>query len=553
MAKTKAQVERTEQVRQRLTSEGPVRLDFASVKSGRSKAAKEAGYESTGIEVHEIHPSLESATRRIDEESVRAGTITTPSGLSVRVSRKQGEKDFGPVGQGLGPQQGKTPLPPVQEGMSQKFRQRIGREHGPEVAARLTAEAKAIAARPNPLASDGMVNLIATMHTPSMGGNRAPGGLSALARDAGERSQIPADKRWSKATHGPLPKELKGVRALFRGGPAFDSGRDLALHSLGYTDEVQQRLFDATRERIRASSSPTAPALSEAEVYARAHGQLQEHLDEALHGSRDVGKESRETDVITSGGTAAQAISGLGRSEPNTLGMTPGRSPEQVAMRKTARDLVRAGGKGGKAGPWAANLNKPGGEVTRTEQQPVIDELTGEQAINEKGKPRVKTVKATRKLTAVDMALHNDLERLTKEQEARRALGKHPEEYNVFSPGAEVEQRGEVEAQPAISTGPSLAAGPRRPSQPVGVAVAARGKVLPPGQRVEGEISPLPPNLPTEPARLGRTRAERGLSDIRDSRKSMRGGLAPLPRDYGSAIARYEAGRSSVQPRSGRR
>lgn len=176
MAKTKKQKELTAQVEQRLTESGPVRVDASAVRSG--------GERGHTLRVNEIHPSLEGGTERLRGLGVDTGTVTTPDGLSVVVSKNSRNPQYSPVGEGMSESKKGRDLPPgPQEGVSPRFEQRIGYEHGPEAAAKHVAEAEKIAARPNPLRSDGLVDAVMALHSPSVGGNRRrPGELSALAR-----------------------------------------------------------------------------------------------------------------------------------------------------------------------------------------------------------------------------------------------------------------------------------------------------------------------------------------------------------------------------------
>ena len=504
MGKSAAQKRATEQVNQRLTESTPIRLDTESVVSGKSGGAKDA----TTKNINEIHPSLASTTQRMEDENVAAGVVTTADGLQVRIAKNNKYKAAGYQPQSLEtsetPRKGVAPQPPLQEGVSQKFHQRIGRAHGPEKAAELTAEADAVAARPNPLRSDGLISNIVGQLTPSMGGNRLSmgGSLSALAKD-----------------------------------PTKKMGEHQALRRLGYTDEVQTKLLGAARDRIARSQqgrAPGIPALTESEVAARAYAQVTEHLDEALHGTKSGRLEQRDLAVAAQGDVNAQQGSSIKEGSPEEgaalpvaepkgprLGMSQRRTPEQQAARAAVRGMVRQ--KGG----WGA-INKE----------------------------------------ALAEASKNDLEEVTLRQEARRALAVSAEDRDTMSPGANPEQKARSRAQPVFSTGPATPFADTSPGLGVGIPseeAVARGKkaakirkgekvtasnpakVSAPGPAQAGEVSPIPTDLPTEPARLGRTRAERGV----------RGSTAPwAPKDngvaktYGDEIAAYEASRPKVTPKT---
>lgn len=462
--KTAKQKEAQAQVEQRLTGEGSVRLDASAVKSGGSRGSTTS--------VSEIHPSLEGATQRLDSAGLAGGTVTTGSGLSVRISRSNANKAAG-----FNPQAASA-----QEGVSQRFEQRIGYEHGPEAAAKHVAEAEKIAARPNPLRSDGLVDAVMALHSPSVGGNRLGHGgrMSALARMDDQF------KPSSKIESGPLtisavsdvarPASQRGVSpstAKLVGQDAYaTSGKDLALHTLGYTPSVQQTMLSTARDRIARRSANGDPRnrLSDTQIKSRAYAQVNEHLDEAIHGTRKVGHESALiNDAIQNAGGSIETATSPGSPRPQKkakgggLGMTASRTPEQRAQRATVRDLTRGG-------KW----------------------------------------NALRDADALDAAVKNDVDLMTAKQKARRAGGKHPEEFNTMSPGADVEAAGRRHAQPVFSTGPAV---PFKPTQEPGVGVPSEGpgsKVLPPRPR-EGAVSPIPTNLPTEPAKIGRTREERGF------------------------------------------
>lgn len=521
MGKSASQKRETARVQKRLTESGPIRLDVESTTSGKSGGAKEA----TKKTAYEVHPSLESATQRMDDLGVNQGTVTTSDGLQVRVSRANTNKAAGFQPQSLETSEtrkGQAPHPPLKEGVSQRFEQRIGHEHGEEKAAALTAEADEVAARPNPLRSDGLVDRMVQMFAPSMGGNRRGHGgrLSALARD--DDAVLPQSK---VARSAPSAETAAKFPELAR-GPVFSGTKDMALNMLGYGDDVQTKLFGDAKEAIakrQATRRRDVPALSESEISARAYGQVNERLDEALHGTKPDNKEPTDSDVTLINELADQVAGGshgydVRRNSPGEggglpptraeaptgrrPGMTQSRTPQQEAMRKGVRALVR------QRGGWSA-LRGP----------------------------------------AVAEAANNDLKEITLRQEARRAQAVAPEERNTMSPDADPERASRRHAQLVVSTGPAVPFKDTSPGPGVGVASEPDKKVLPARPR-EGAIDPLPPNLPTEPARLGRTRAERGLSDIRDSRREMRGGLAPLPKDYSGAVAGYIESRPELSPKN---
>ncbi len=445
--KTAKQKELTAQVEQRLTGEGSVRLDASAVKSGENQKGI-----ANVARIHEIHPSVESSTQRLEGAGLAGGTVTTGSGLSVRVSRSNANKAAGYKPQSS--EMGNAGAPALQEGVSPRFEQRIGYEHGPEAAAKHVAEAEKIAARPNPLRSDGLVDAVMALHSPSVGGNRLGrgGSLSALAKMDDQF------KPQSKVARQPAPAD--GPASLKQGAYAT-SGKELALHTLGYTPEVQQTMFTSARNRIARRSANSRAPLSGTDISARAYAQVNEHLDEAIHGTRKVGHESALiNDAIQNAGGSVETATSPGSPRPQKgskgggLGMTKSRTPEQRAQRATVRDLTRGG-------KW----------------------------------------NGLRDADALDQAVKNDVDLLTAKQKARRAGGAHPETFNTMSPGADVEAAGRRHAQPVFST---LDPGVGKPSE------GPNSKVLPPKARA-GAVSPIPSNLPSAPAKVGRSREERGL------------------------------------------
>ena len=484
MAKSKRQKELTAQVQERLLSEGPVRVDASAVKTGGEKGGTKR--------LSGIHPSLEGATQALDEAGLRSGTITTPSGLSVQVTKGARAQNYEPLGQGLSEERKGSTLPPVQEGVSQRYEQRIGHEHSEARVAELTAEADAVARRPNPLRSDGHVDMLVGLNTPSIGGNRLGrgGSLSALAK---------LDDVHQPQSKISLPKVDKDTASNFpslKNGPLVSGYRDLALLSLGYTDEVQSAMLKTARDRIqRRQGRGQVAALTEHEVAARAYQQVNEHLDEALHGTRRTSRNRNEEMIADLADQQAAGSRGFGVTTETSrdtatpggrerkgggLGMTAKRTPEQRAQRKAVMALTR------QRGGWAALQNAD----------------------------------------HVAEAVQNDLDLLTAKQKARRAGAIAPEERVTDSAGAHPEQKARRHAQPVFST-----------SDPgVGIPSEAKGRIIPTSAR-PGAVSPIPPNLPTEPAKIGRTREERGVS---------------TPRNYGPAIAAYEASRPQVTPKSQR-
>jgi hypothetical protein len=389
----------------------------------------------------------------MSESGLQGGTVTTNSGLSVRVARpKSGAEGYSPQS----PQMGNPKAPALQEGVSPRFEQRIGREHGDAVAAKHVEEAHRVESQPNPLRSDGLVDAVMSLHAPSVGGNSLGrgGSLSGLAkqdeafkpsskiRSASEaRAQQPAD----------VPKPLQSEAH-------FPSGRDMALHTLGYTPSVQQSMLGSARDRITRRTANSRAPLSSTEVTGRAHAQVQEHLDEAIHGTRDVGSEPKPINDLLSAGGGIETAAGAGNPAPPTtkskgggLGMTKSRTPNQRAMRNTAADLTRGG-------KW--------------------------NALNDSD--------------ALSAGAAQDTAVITAKQKARRAGGKGAEEYNTYSPGADIDSAQRRHAQPVFST-----------SNP-GVGTPSEGpnsNVLPPRQRA-GAVSPTPSNLPSGPS-VGRSRAQR--------------------------------------------
>ena len=481
--KTKKQQDAQSQVEARLTGDVPVRLDASSVVAGGSKGGATKS-------LREIHPSLESATTALEGAGLQQGTITTSSGMSVQVSRP---KSTGPAPyKPQAPEFGNPKASPVQEGVSQRFEQRIGREHGRAKAAELTAEADAVGRAPNPLRSDGHVDLLTSLHSPSMGGNRLGHGgqLSALAK----MDDMSLAQSKLKSRGGPRP-DTSNFPSLAN-GPAFQGGKDMALHALGYTDAVQTAMLGTARDRIaRRQGRGLSPALSEAEIHSRAYGQVNEHLDEALHGTKQMRKGDSTQSLINDLAAQQEAGSrgysvkrdapeeGAGQAPrrgpaPTGPGMTKSRTPNQRAQRQAVRDLTR------QPGGWSALQDAD----------------------------------------AHTAAAANDLKVLDLRQKARRAGAVAPENRNTDSPGAQPEQKARRHAQPVFST-----------SRP-GVGVSSEpGKAASPVRARPGAVSPTPSNLPTEPARLGRTREERGLG----------------PRDYTPDIKAYEASRPKISAKTG--
>lgn len=450
--KTKKQTELTQQVQKRLTGEAPVRLDAQAVQSGGERGSTKT--------LSEIHPSLESATSALEGAGLQGGTVTTGGGLSVRVSRANSTQPWSPQAPELG-SGGKSAG--MQEGVSQRFETPIGRDQGPHVAAKHAAEAEAIARRPNPLRSDGLVDAVMAVRAPSVGGNRLGhgGALSGLAK---------MEDAYLQKSRVQIPKNTGGGNFPSLQQEAYATGpRDLALKVLGYTDEVQNAMLATARSRIsrrqgRAGFAPLSPT----EVTARAHGQVQEHLDEALHGTKRVGHEEAVVrEAVAHEGMGIETAAGQGtlragaKTKGGGLGMTKSRTPNQRAQRATVAGLVRGG-------KWNA-LRDP---------------------------------------DALDTAVKNDLDLMTAQQKARRASGPHPETFNTMAPGADVEQASRRHQQPVFSTGPRA---PWASTSTPGVGVLPeKNAPLAPSSR-PGAVSPVPPNLPSEPAKIGRSREERGL------------------------------------------
>lgn len=444
--KTKKQQELTEQVQQRLTNDGAVRLDASAVTSGKSGGASEA----TKKTVSEIHPSLESATSTLESAGLQGGTVTTNSGLSVRVSRANSGQPWSPQAPELG-SGGKSAG--MQEGVSQRFETPIGRGSGPAAAAKHIADAEDVARRPNPLRSDGLVDAVMSVRAPSVGGNRLGrgGALSGLAKM--EDAVLPKSR-----VQTPTVKDGGNFPSLQQ--EAYATGpRDLALKVLGYNDAVQNAMLGSARDRIIRRQGRGNVFQHPNEITARAHEQVQEHLDEALHGTKSVGhSESVVREAVSHAGMGIETLAGSGTLRPGEkakgggLGMTKSRTPNQRAQRDTVAGLVRGG-------KWNA-LRDP---------------------------------------DALDTAVKNDLDLMTAQQKARRAAGPHPETFNTMAPGADVEQASRRHQQPVFSTS--------RPG--VGV-LPEKNAPLPPSSR-PGAVSPTPPNLPSEPVKVGRTREERGI------------------------------------------
>lgn len=507
--KTAKQKDLTAQVHQRQTGADWVRVDASSIKGGKNQKGI-----ANVVRTNEIHPSLESGTESMSEKGLQGGTITTPDGLSVRVSRMKGGDSYSPQSREMG----NPNAPALQEGVSARFERRVQRDTGPEVAARLNAEAEEIARRPNPLRSDGHVDALMALHSPSVGGNRRqPGAMSALARmdeqfKPSSRAKDVPD--WGDVSDGPVDKPLQGARNLMEAGPVFHGGRDIALHTLGYGEDVQKALLEGARDRIaRRSQSDPRNQLSDLQIKSRAYEQVNERLDEVLHGTKDIGP----------GGTSP-----IDMGKPSGLGMTPKRTPEQEAQRKVGRELITSGSRRDKsaapdkagrvphmAGPWAANLNKPAGEITREETHPVRNEHGEVVRDEDTGEPETKKVKVSRPVTAVDRARTNNIDLLTKQQEARRRS--LPAPNSTLEEGANVPALHRTHTQPPFSTnnpGVSLPQSYGRPSAKLGKdqskITMETAPVLPARPR-EGAISPVPPNLPTGPGKIGRTREERGI------------------------------------------
>jgi len=455
--KTKKQQDAQAAVQARMT--GPVRVDASAVQTGGERGSTKS--------VSGIHPSLEGSTQAMSEAGIQGGEITTSGGTQVRVARPKTSKglDYKPQA----PEFGNPGAPPVKEGVSQKFTQQIGREHGRAKAAELSAEADAVAQRPNPLRSDGLVDTMVMMHSPSVGGNSLGhgGGLSAMAK---------ADAPGPRGSNRPT------------------GGRDTALNALGYTDPVQNRMLDVARDRIsRRQGKGQSPALSSTEITSRAHGQVQEHLDEALHGTKRSHTDRLSSNILdlqesqASGarGYGIETLASEGTPAPGAspkkrqgMGMTAPRTPIQTAQRKAVSALVR----------------QPGGWH------------------------------ALKDADAVHEASSNHLQELNLRQKARRAMDVSPEDRNTMSPGSDPEARARSQAQPVFST-----------SNPgVGVPSEPKKKVRP-ATSAPGSISPIPSNLPSGPdvgGQIGRDASTRRKKEA-----------------FSGGIAAYEASRPAVTPK----
>jgi hypothetical protein len=267
------------------------------------------------------------------------------------------------------------------------------------------------------------------------------------------------------------------------------------LHSLGYNESIQNVMLDTARSRIsRRQGKGQSPALSPTEITARAHGQVQEHLDEAIHGSRGDGTDRRANMIIDlqaaqatgARGYSVESVVGDGNPPPGPLkrqrgmGLTADRTPAQTAMRKATKALV----------------SQPGGW------------------------------RALKDADAVHEAYSNHLEELTLRNKARKAMEVAPSERNVFSPGADPEAASKKQQGPTFST-----------NNP-GVGKMPKGyKAAPAGPKTPGEVSQTPSNLPAGPdvgGVLGRDTLARRKKEA-----------------FAGGIAAYVASRPTVTPKEG--
>lgn len=493
MAKTKGQKAKTEQVQQRLTGEAPSGL----VVQGEAQIAGKKG-ESTSrtVSVTGGATSYEGAQELLRGNGLNRGVVITNSGMEIPVSRgKSGGADrpYVPHAEGLAPQRASEPLPKIREGVSQTITTSVRRQG--RTAAQLVAEADKVAAnRPVPV-SAGVIERVMQAAQPSMGGNRrTPGAVSRHAK--------------------------KGPREQAQ-----------ALNSLGYTADVQNRMYEVSKGRI--ANSPTGNQLSPAEINSRAYEQVNEHLDEALHGTKSVEHSeavAREAishpgmGLVTAAGSASRAQAKQARaavSDPwemkagrmptgpevqesagttpmragrektqRGLGMTPSRSPEVQAMHNALQEVVTS--------------SNPRAPRTRSERRKRLNVLKA-------GGGPMLTAGSNFQINASDLdaALASDAEERRLRQKARRTSDVPPEEQNTMSRGVDPERKARAKAQlvfstsnPGIGVAPDVAAGRKRPGR------VSVNQTLAPG--AANNIA-IPPNLPTEPAKIGRTREERGI------------------------------------------
>jgi hypothetical protein len=115
----------------------------------------------------EVHPSLQSATEALSEGGFQGGTITSPSGVQVQVSRPKGGAAGGSAYRVRAPEFGDQGYPSARTGMAGaapgEARWRVHRPRGANIAGALAAEAEQVRSQPNPVASHPTVGRIKSL------------------------------------------------------------------------------------------------------------------------------------------------------------------------------------------------------------------------------------------------------------------------------------------------------------------------------------------------------------------------------------------------------
>lgn len=190
---------------------GQVRVD-AKVQTGKRQWRR----------LSEIHPTLKSASDALDAGGFQVGTVTSPSGVQVQVSRGKGGVSAGKGHQVRAPEFGDQNYPSPRSNVAGaapgEARWRVARPRGAEVASRVAAEADALRSQPNPVASHPTVGRIKSLvgvpaNEPEEHANRLEARMSrSEAMDLDNDPEHRAAARTMVRAAGSLAQRQRGER-----------------------------------------------------------------------------------------------------------------------------------------------------------------------------------------------------------------------------------------------------------------------------------------------------------------------------------------------------